>query len=95
MLRSLTFGLLIMPLVMLSAANAHGPTRQKVIETVEIMPADKVWAVIANFHDLSWHPAIEKTEGEGGNDPGAKRTVTITGGGKIFEELLKYDAEAG
>lgn len=94
MLRSLALGLLLIPLFVMSQANAHGPTRQKVTETVEIMaPADKVWTAIGSFQDLNWHPAVEKTEGEGGNDPGAKRTLTLTGGGQIFEELLKYDAE--
>lgn len=39
------------------AASAHGPSRQKVTESVEInAPADKVWAVIGNFQDMGWHP---------------------------------------
>ncbi len=84
--------------VMLVSASpevlAHGPTRQKVTETVEInAPASKVWAVIENFQDMSWHPAVEKTVGEGGNDKGAKRTLTLQGGGLIHEALLKHDAE--
>lgn len=80
----------LMPL----AASAHGPTRQKVVETVEInAPADKVWAAIGNFQDMSWHPAIKKTEGTGGNDVGATRTLTLDGGGQIFEKLTKYNAE--
>jgi len=93
MLRTLALGLLMLPLVMMNVANAHGPTRQKVTETVEINAApDKVWAVIADFHDFSWHPAVEKTEGDGGNKEGAKRTVFIKGGGQLLEELLSYDA---
>lgn len=85
-------------LLMPSLAQAHGPSRQKVTETVEInAPADKVWAKIANFQDMSWHPAIEKTEGKntegkGGNDSGATRTLTLKGGGVIEESLEKYDA---
>ncbi|WP_334146493.1 SRPBCC family protein [Hyphomicrobium sp.] len=80
----------LMPL----AASAHGPTRQKVVETVEInAPADKVWAAIGDFQDMSWHPAIKKTEGTGGNDVGATRTLTLDGGGQIFEKLTKYNAE--
>ena len=76
-----------------SAVFAHGPTRQKLTETVEInAPAEKVWAVIGNFQDMSWHPAVEKTEGEGGNDKDAKRTITTRSGGQLFEALLKYDA---
>ncbi len=96
MLRSLVFGLMLIPLTLVSAANAHGPTRQKVTETVEInAPAAKVWEVIGNFQDLNWHPAVEKTEGEGGNEPDkAKRTLTLKGGGQIHEALVKYNAKA-
>lgn len=77
-----------------ATAEAHGPTRQKLTKTIEInAPADKVWKIISNFQDMSWHPAIEKTEGTGGNDAGAKRTLTLKGsGGKIHESLTKHDA---
>jgi hypothetical protein len=76
------------------AASAHGPSRQKVVETVEInAPADKVWEVVGNFQDMGWHPAFIKTEGTGGNDVGATRTLTLEGGGQIFEKLTKYNAE--
>ena len=76
------------------AASAHGPSRQKVVETVEInAPADKVWEVVGNFQDMSWHPAFIKTEGKGGNDVGATRILTVEGGGQIFEKLTKYNAE--
>jgi hypothetical protein len=94
MLRSLVMGLLVIPLLLIGQANAHGPTRQKVTESVEInAPADKVWATIGNFMDMSWHPAVEKTEGKGENTAGATRTLTLGGGGQIFEELIKYNAE--
>ncbi len=78
-----------------SAANAHGPSRQKVVSKIEInAPVDKVWEVIGNFQDMSWHPAFAKTEGEGGNEDGAKRTLTTKDGGKIFEKIIKRDNEA-
>ncbi len=90
MLRT-TFAALALVAVLPLSAQAHGPSRQKVTETVEInAPADKVWAVIGNFQDMSWHPAIEKTEGTGGNDVGAKRTLTLKGGAKIEEALDAY-----
>ncbi|WP_020178429.1 SRPBCC family protein [Methylopila sp. M107] len=78
-----------------SAAYAHGPSRQKTEKTIEINAApDKVWAVVGNFQDLNWHPAIEKTEGTGGNDKGATRKLTLKGGaGVIEEELVSYDAD--
>lgn len=72
---------------------AHGPTRQKVTETIEIpAPPEKVWEVIGNFQDFSWHPAIEKTEGTGGNEKGATRTLTLKDGkGTIEEKLSSYE----
>ncbi len=75
-------------------ASAHGPTRQKASESVEInAPADKVWEMIGNFQDMSWHPAVKNTEGSSGNEKDAKRTLTLDGGGTIKETLMKYDAE--
>lgn len=75
------------------SAQAHGPSRQKVSESVEInAPADKVWAAIGNFQDGSWIPVVEKTEGKGGNEPKATRVLTLKGGATVEEELGKYDA---
>jgi len=81
----------LMPL----AGQAHGPSRQKIVESVEInVPAAKVWARIGNFQDLSWLPVVAKTEGEGGNTPdAAKRHITLKNGGTVDEELYKYSAE--
>ncbi len=93
MVRALAFGLAVLALFPL-AASAHGPSRQKVTETVEINASpDKVWKVIGNFQDMSWVPAVAKTEGKGGNEPKATRTLTLKSGGQIEEELDKYDAE--
>lgn len=93
MLRCLAMLLALAPVALAVPASAHGPTRQKVAETVEInAPADKVWSVIGNFQDMSWHPAVIKTEGEGGSEAGAKRTLTLESG-VIKEELLDIDAE--
>lgn len=78
-----------------STGFAHGPSRQKVTETIEIAaPAEKVWAVVGNFQDLSWLPAVAKTEGTGDNEPGkATRHITLKNGGEIDELLTKYDAK--
>ena len=75
-------------------AYAHGPTRQKTEQKIEInAPADKVWSVVGNFQDMSWLGVVDKTEGTGGNDKGAKRTLTLKNGAKIEEEINQYDAE--
>jgi Polyketide cyclase / dehydrase and lipid transport len=72
---------------------AHGPTRQKVTQTIEInAPADKVWAVVGNFQDMGWTGIATKTEGTGENGAGAKRTLTVPNG-TLEENLLKFNAE--
>jgi mxaD protein len=66
----------------------------RVKETIEInAPADKVWAKAGNFGDMSWHPAIAKTEITSGNakEAGAKRVLTLQDGGTIHEELTLHD----
>lgn len=79
-----------------SLALAHGPTRQKVTVTTEVAadPAD-VWAAIGNFQDMSWHPAVYSTTGEGGNDIDATRQLVLGGeGGPTIDEVLyKYSTE--
>ena len=73
------------------SVEAHGPSRQKVSESVEVnAPADKVWAVVGNFQDGSWIPVVEKTEGKGGNEPKATRILTLKGGATVEEQLEKY-----
>lgn len=75
-------------------AQAHGPTRKKVQETVTINAApDKVWKVMGNFQDMSWLPGVKSTKGTGENTPDkAKRTLTLDNGATIDEALSKYDA---
>ena len=73
---------------------AHGPTRQKVRESIEISaPPAKVWAAISNFQDMSWLPPVAKTEGQKGNEIGATRILTLTGGATVEEELYKYEPD--
>jgi hypothetical protein len=75
------------------AALAHGPSRQKVVEKVDIdAPPAKVWAVVGNFGDMSWLPGVTKTEASGGNTPDtAKRKLILKSGGAVEETLSKYD----
>ena len=75
------------------AALAHGPTRKKVIEVIEIAaPPEKVWALVKDFDKINvWHPAIAKVDAKGGNEVGATRTLTLEGGGTIDEELKRYE----
>jgi hypothetical protein len=81
-------------LAIMGTAWAHGPTRRKVQESIEInAPPAKVWAVIGNFQDMNWLEPVGKTEGEKANEIGATRRLTLKSGGTVDEELYKYDFE--
>ncbi len=75
-----------------SVSFAHGPTRQKVIESIEVSTApDAAWARIKDFSALqSWHPAVESSVTTDGNNVGSLRTLTLKGGGQIVEVLEAY-----
>ncbi len=62
-----------------SPALAHGPTRQKIVETVDIdRPVDKVWAIVKDFDALSkWHPAVASSVADKGNEIGSTRMVVL------------------
>lgn len=74
------------------SAWAHGPTRQKVSESVTINAApDAVWAKVKDFGSLhTWHPAVESTTAPDGNKVGSRRTLKLKGGGTVVEELETY-----
>lgn len=92
-MRILGFALAAAAVLAPVAAEAHGPTRRKVTESVEInAPPEKVWAIVKDFGNMGWHPAVEQTKAEGGNEPGkATRTLVLKGGGEIKEALERYD----
>lgn len=77
-------------------AFAHGASRLKLIESVEInAPAAKVWKVVGNFQNMGWLPVVAKTAGTGGDNPdNAKRVLTLKSGAKINESLYKYDPDS-
>ncbi len=74
-------------------ALAHGPTRQKVTESITIdAPAAAVWARIHNFDALKdWHPAVADSPADKGNAEGSVRQLTLKGGGALTETLESHD----
>lgn len=80
-----------------AAASAALDETLRIKETIEInAPADVVWAKVGNFNDMSWHPAIAKTELTSGNnnEVGATRTLTLPDGGTVKEVLTSYDKDS-
>lgn len=76
-------------------ANAHGPSRKKEIATLEVnAPADKVWALLSNYADMTWHPDIEKSEMTGEMKPDVAKRKLVFKNGAVFEDgLLDYEPE--
>jgi len=90
-MKKITFIVSAMLLFFTAAATAHGPVRGKLTATVHIdAPADQVWAVIKNFDDMSWLPAVASTKAKGGNKKGATRVLSLKNGGTITEKLKSY-----
>lgn len=92
--RLLTF--VAVSLLWVGLVDAHGPTREKHSDVIEISAApDEVWALVGDFaHPEKWMPAVEGTTADGGNEKGATRELKLkSGGGSIKEELKNYDAE--
>lgn len=81
-------------LVAAGSATAHGPTRQRVSQTVEIAkPPEAVWAIVKDFDGFArWHPLVASSKADRGNEVGSKRTVVLKAPGdpSFVEELLKY-----
>jgi len=75
-----------------TGAYAHGPTPQKVEETIDIAaPPEKVWTIVKEFGNIAdWNPALSKSEGTGGNGANASRIITFKSGGELQEGLDYY-----
>jgi carbon monoxide dehydrogenase subunit G len=74
------------------AAHAHGGTRQKVVESIEINASpEAVWNIIKDFGDAKWMPMVASSSAHTG-DKGTIRELTLKKGGVIKEELKEADA---
>ncbi|HYN53729.1 MAG TPA: SRPBCC family protein [Methylotenera sp.] len=78
----------------IASASAAIDETIRLKESVEInASADKVWAKLGNFGDMSWHPAIGKTAVTSGkaDEVGATRVLTLKDGGNVNEVLTSFD----
>lgn len=85
----------ICALALTQPALAHGPTPQKAKESVNInAPVDKVWGWVKRFDAIDqWHPDVKKSEGDGSNQSGGKRTLTFQNDQSLVEELDYYNEQ--
>jgi len=85
--------LTVLMLALAAPAFAHGPSRLKVVEKVEIAKSpDEVWAMIKNFDGIAkWLPGAVSSPADKGNEIGSTRIITLKSGGKITEQLERYD----
>jgi hypothetical protein len=49
----------------------------------------KIWAVIGNFQDMSWHPSVSKSEGQSDNPFEATRRLTLVNGEFDTEDSIQ------
>lgn len=93
----LAYSVLAFVITVLAATTsfAHGPSRKKEVATIEVnAPVDRVWAVVSNYSDMTWHPDIAKSEVTGEMKPDvAKRKLTFKSGAVIEDGLLDYEPE--
>jgi len=83
----------LISLLFAGAVFAHGPVRAKMTASITIdAAADKVWDVIKNYDDMSWHPGIKSVTADEGNKKGSVRVLTLANGGTITEEMKAYKA---
>lgn len=76
-----------------TAVQAHGPSRQKVVESIVIQaPVDVVWNRVKSFDAFDWHPAVQSVSATNGSTVGSVRTIQLKGGGTIVEALESYSA---
>jgi carbon monoxide dehydrogenase subunit G len=83
-------------LVWAGSADAHGPTREKHSESIEINAApEAVWALVGDFaHPEKWMSVVESATAQGGNEKGATRELKLKGAAApLKEELKNVDAE--
>ena len=81
----------ILSSVVSASIFAHGPTRQKVEESIIInAPVEKVWELVGDFSGLhKWHPAVKSTEMQGDDT----RILTLAPDKKLTEKLKKLNNE--
>lgn len=77
-------------LLAVSTLTALAGEKVEVTEKITLdAPPAKVWARIGHFGDLSWHPAIKKTEASDADKADSQRRLDL-GGPVLWEALVSH-----
>ena len=73
--------------------EAHGPSRQKVSEKIEVN-ADfgKVWNIVKDFKNFKWNSEIAACKASE-NSIGSERIIEFSNGSKVKQKLEKLDED--
>ena len=93
-MKKMTLALAATAVLVTATAQAHGPTRRKISESIEInAPADKVWAIVGDVKNADWVQNVTKTEISGDPPTKFKRVLTLKNGDQIQETSNKFKPE--
>ena len=85
------FTFLIIVFFSVNSLLAHGPSRQKVIKKIELNAnPEKVWKIIGNFSDFSWHQDLTN-QISSGSEVGSTRELTFKNKHNIKQSLEKLN----
>lgn len=72
---------------------SHGPSRQKVSESIIVnASAETVWDIVKNFKDFKWNEDVKNCLATD-NKIGSERTIEFNNGSKLKQKLEKLDDE--
>ena len=75
----------------LDSSFAHGPSRQKVSESIQINSTpENVWKVVRNFKNFTWNKNIKNIKADNA-DIGSERVINFKTGESIKQKLEKID----
>ena len=71
--------------------NAHGPSRQKVSEKIQInADSQKIWKILKDFKNFNWNNDISNSSATD-NNIGSERIIEFSNGSKVKQKLEKVD----
>ena len=74
-------------------SHSHGPSRQKVSESISVKASSqKVWEIVKNFKDFKWNDDIKNCSASD-NKIGSERTIEFINGSIVKQKLEKLNGE--